>query len=86
MTSTCGTYAGYQQHHAKGEKACTSCTAANTAYHARLRQTRAADPKAADRAGHGKGSTYRNCGCRCQPCRLANSADGRARRQKERAS
>ena len=44
-------------------------------------------PGGADRAGHGKASTYANYGCRCRPCTDANSAAcvayKRARRQKE---
>jgi hypothetical protein len=48
------------------------------------RQERAKDPAAADRAGHGNASTYKNYACRCEPCTTAHSAylaEGRARRR-----
>ncbi|MEV8396334.1 hypothetical protein [Streptomyces niveus] len=44
------------------------------------------DPSAADRAGHGKPSTYKNYKCRCQPCSKANSADVAAFRARRRAA
>lgn len=52
---------------------CEECTDATTAsardWRARVRQ----DPTAADRAGHGRASTYKNYGCRCRRCVTANS-------------
>lgn len=48
------------------------------------RQERAKDPSAADRAGHGSASTYKNYACRCESCRDAHTAylaAGRARRR-----
>lgn len=53
---------------------CRSCRAANTAM-CRQRVVRSvADPSRADRAGHGKASTYSNHGCRCGACKAAHSA------------
>jgi hypothetical protein len=45
---------------------------------------RAQDPAAADRAGHGKQSTYRNTGCRCTPCATANRDAVRAARARKK--
>lgn len=41
----------------------------------------AEDPSLAE---HGKGATYRNWGCRCDPCTAANSADCAAWRRRAR--
>lgn len=65
---------------------CDACRDAYRLYAAELRARRAGDPSSADRAGHGKPSTYKNHGCRCEPCSKANSADVAAfRRRKRRA-
>ena len=53
---------------------CDLCTAAHTARCKERRTNAAKDPARADRAGHGKASTYKNHGCRCDLCREANSA------------
>lgn len=52
---------------------CPECRNANTAALKRWKAERAADPTAADRAGHGKPSTYGNYGCRCDLCKQAQS-------------
>jgi len=65
---------------------CQECTAANTERCRGQQRRRVADPAAADRAGHGKASTYQNYGCRCRPCTEANSAKSvayKARRAKQ---
>lgn len=48
------------------------------------RQRKTFDPVVAERAGHGKASTYRYHGCRCRECRAANSADVAAYRARRR--
>ncbi|MER7813726.1 hypothetical protein ABZ714_30815 [Streptomyces sp. NPDC006798] len=53
---------------------CGLCRAAHTAQNRVWRAQRAADPAAADRAGHGKASTYTNYLCRCDLCVAAHSA------------
>ncbi|MEV4246996.1 hypothetical protein AB0J63_26730 [Streptosporangium canum] len=53
---------------------CNACRAANAAVRQRDRQRAKADPRRADRAGHGKDSTYKNHGCRCDACRAAHAA------------
>lgn len=52
---------------------CRECRQANTAAQNRRKAARRNDPTAADRAGHGKATTYNNYGCRCQPCKEAGS-------------
>lgn len=52
---------------------CPKCRAANTASAKRRKEERSKDPTAADRAGHGKATTYINYGCRCAPCKEAQS-------------
>ncbi|MFB7738273.1 hypothetical protein ACFC08_28570 [Streptomyces sp. NPDC056112] len=52
---------------------CPQCRQANTAAVTRSKAKRAKDPTAADRAGHGKATTYGNYGCRCAPCKAAQS-------------
>jgi hypothetical protein len=42
------------------------------------------DPTGADRAGHGKRSTYVNWFCRCLPCRAASSNAQRAQRERRK--
>lgn len=49
------------------------------------RKRRYQDPSAADRAGHGNASTYKNYGCRCRPCTHAHTAYLGAQRAKRRA-
>jgi len=61
-------YAGYQ----RGCR-CNECRTAGTRYQARQRANRKADPSRADRAGHGKRSTYNNYACRCDACTAAQS-------------
>lgn len=69
---------------------CADCRKANTAAQNRRKAARLADPSAADRAGHGKYTTYINYGCRCAPCKQAQSrsnkyyADLRKQRREER--
>ncbi|MFF7190558.1 hypothetical protein ACFZAR_36310 [Streptomyces sp. NPDC008222] len=70
---------------------CLECRKANTQSQNRRKAERSADPAAADRAGHGKTSTYGNYGCRCEPCKQAQSrtnkrqAELRKQRRKEAA-
>lgn len=52
---------------------CALCRKANTDSQNRRKAVRSKDPAAADRAGHGKATTYSNYGCRCQPCKEAQS-------------
>lgn len=63
-----GTITGYR----RGCR-CANCRQANTQAVARSKATRYSDPTAADRAGHGKRTTYNNYGCRCAPCKEAQS-------------
>ncbi|MFJ7417933.1 hypothetical protein ACIQXD_04890 [Streptomyces uncialis] len=51
---------------------CADCREAYRVHAAAYRSKWQADPASADRAGHGKLSTYRNHGCRCDRCREAN--------------
>ncbi|MCL8016921.1 hypothetical protein [Streptomyces sp. AS02] len=68
---------------------CADCRKANTNAQTRRKAARRADPTAADRAGHGKYTTYSNYGCRCAPCTQAQSrankhyADLRKQRREE---
>lgn len=66
---------------------CGECREANRLYQAAANKRRAADPALADRAGHGRASTYINYACRCAPCRYANSRrlQGQRERRKEAA-
>ncbi|MER7813858.1 hypothetical protein [Streptomyces sp. NPDC096153] len=64
---------------------CDDCREDHRAHHAELRAARAKDPAAADRAGHGKTSTYKNYGCRCAACSKANTANVKAFRARRRA-
>jgi phage FluMu protein Com len=57
----------------KGGCRCPKCREANRVYQAAANKRRAADPALADRAGHGRYSTYINYACRCPACRAANS-------------
>lgn len=63
---------------------CDDCRNAYRLYAASLRAKWQDDPTSADRAGHGKASTYRNHGCRCTKCTEANRADCAARRDRRR--
>ncbi|MGW1160430.1 hypothetical protein ACWD48_19860 [Streptomyces sp. NPDC002519] len=63
---------------------CDDCREAQRQRCARLREDRAKDPARADRAGHGKASTYKNHGCRCVPCSKANTASVNAFRRQRR--
>lgn len=63
---------------------CTACRADHRRQSSEDRRERAKDPAAADRAGHGSPSTYKNYACRCEPCTTAHTAylaAGRARRR-----
>jgi len=64
---------------------CADCREAHRVHMAARRAVWATDPSAADRAGHGKKSTYRNYHCRCEPCTTANTADVTAYRARRRA-
>lgn len=63
---------------------CTDCRAGHAERHREQQQRRVSDPKAADRAGHGKASTYQNYGCRCRPCTEANTAKSLAYKAQRR--
>lgn len=64
---------------------CDDCREGHRIHTAEIRKQRFQDPKAADRAGHGKASTYKNYGCRCEACSKANTADVNVFRAKRRA-
>jgi hypothetical protein len=63
---------------------CAACRDAHRNYCAGQRSVRKQEPSSADRAGHGKPSTYKNHGCRCTPCSKANTADVAAYRARRR--
>jgi hypothetical protein len=63
---------------------CNKCRAASRRYQAAWRAEKRSDPANADRAGHGKTTTYRAYGCRCEACRAANTADVAAYRARRR--
>lgn len=63
---------------------CAECREACRLYQAAWRAEKRQDPSNADRAGHGKKSTYRNYACRCDACRAANTADVAAYRARRR--
>ena len=63
---------------------CDDCRDAHRKWCAGQRAVRQQDPAAADRAGHGKPSTYKNYGCRCMRCSKANTADVNAFRARRR--
>ncbi|WP_406444434.1 hypothetical protein OHB14_36430 [Streptomyces sp. NBC_01613] len=67
---------------------CDDCREALRQYHAELRAKWRQDPSSADRAGHGKSTTYRNHACRCTKCTEANRVatnEYRARRRQRAA-
>lgn len=67
---------------------CADCREAHRCKAGEDRVRRAKDPAAADRAGHGRASTYKNYACRCRPCTTAHSAylaEGRERRRERKA-
>lgn len=74
---------GDHRTYAKGCR-CTRCRAANAERCRRQQERRISDPEAADRAGHGKASTYQNYNCRCRPCTEANSAKSLAYKAQRR--
>jgi hypothetical protein len=74
---------GHYRTYAKGCR-CAACRKANSEQWAQQVAERSQDPSAADRAGHGKPSTYKNYGCRCTACRAANTADVNAYRARRR--
>lgn len=63
---------------------CTACREANRVYQQVANKRRAADPTLADRAGHGRRSTYVNYGCRCTSCRTANTTTLREQRERRK--
>lgn len=69
---------------------CDECRAANSERCGARRQQAKTDPSRADRAGHGKASTYKNHSCRCKECCAAHSQQMKeykaARRARERAA
>lgn len=69
---------------------CEKCRAANTRKYSDRRQQAKTDPSRADRAGHGKTSTYKNHSCRCRPCCVAHTEQIKAykakRRERERVA
>lgn len=78
---------GDHRTYAKGCR-CDDCREAHRAWSAERRAAWKQDPSAADRAGHGNPSTYKNLGCRCSRCSKANTAvvnAWRARRREQRA-
>lgn len=75
---------GHPAKYAQGCR-CDACRAANTARCARGRADSAADPTRADRAGHGKASTYANHRCRCGACKAANTEKSAAQRAVRKA-
>jgi hypothetical protein len=64
---------------------CDACRAGVTAAYRAWRAQARQDPTAADRAGHGKYTTYRNHGCRCVPCREDHRLQHAARRAQQKA-
>lgn len=77
----CGTEAAYVRHLRYGEKPCEACRKVHARKHALRQNVRVADPAAADRAGHGKASTYNNYRCRCPRCTEAQRIKNRRRRK-----
>lgn len=63
---------------------CTACREANRLYQAAANARRASDPRLADRAGHGRASTYINYACRCDACRVANKLRLRVQRERRK--
>lgn len=63
---------------------CGDCREAFRLYCVEARARWRADPSSADRAGHGKPSTYKNYGCRCASCTAANTADVNAYKARRR--
>jgi len=59
---------------------CDKCRSTHNAAQRRAKARRIADPTGADRAGHGKATTYDNYGCRCESCKEAKSERNRANR------
>lgn len=74
---------GHYRTYAKGCR-CQKCRKAHADKWARDLAERRQDPSAADRAGHGKTTTYTNYGCRCDACRAANTAAVNAYRARRR--
>lgn len=66
---------------------CDACRNANRTYQNAANARRRMDPAGADRAGHGKRSTYVNWSCRCDACCIASydAQRGQRQRRKERA-
>ncbi|MFD3516286.1 hypothetical protein [Streptomyces sp. NPDC058657] len=65
---------------------CTTCRAGHAQRIRAAIARRAQDPAAADRAGHGKATTYNNYACRCTPCTRAQTAAVLERRARKKAS
>lgn len=64
---------------------CSACREANRVYQSAANARRRLDPSGADRAGHGKRSTYNNYGCRCLLCRVASANAQRDYRERRKA-
>jgi hypothetical protein len=77
----CGTHASYH----RGCR-CKPCTEANRIYYrgcrAKMVERLKADPTLAE---HGKAATYANWGCRCDPCKAAQSAANRQQAERRKA-
>lgn len=56
---------------------CDACRNTNREKSADYRRRLAQDGASADRAGHGRATTYQNHGCRCAPCTAANTKAAR---------
>ncbi|SEC02410.1 hypothetical protein SAMN04490357_0989 [Streptomyces misionensis] len=63
---------------------CSACREANRIYQNAANARRRNDPAGADRAGHGKRSTYVNWFCRCLLCRTASAEAQRAQRERRK--
>ena len=93
--SACGTYKGYRRHMRSGVEQCEPCRAANAAY---MKRWRAANPQPKNPRPLGINDPAR-CGTRtgynrhrmqgtltCQPCRDANAAYSRKRKEARAAA
>lgn len=76
-----GTLAGYEKHKRLHESPCNDCRLAHNRYRVDLRVERQKLPPT---ASHGTRSAYMQ-GCKCEPCRLANSEYMRKIRQRKKA-
>lgn len=74
---------GHYITYAKGCR-CDACRNAHRIDAAERRVRWSSNSVGADRAGHGKASTYRNYGCRCTACSAANSRANKEYRGRRR--